>query len=249
MSEGSEEYRSPESFSEKEKWSMMTGRQRAHYIWDYYKLPIVVLCIILYIIGYSVYRHFTDKDMLFYSALVNVNASEDFSKHLSDDFLTAHGGDPRKEEIVLYDNWYLTTDPESQYHEYAYATRMKVLASIDSEEIDVVLMNKEAFDAFAQNGYLYNIDEFLAQYDPKLHETLEPYFVDNIEIVSDNYNDVVLDPTVEYVAETTEYPMAIDMGASPFVVDAGFDSTMYLAVIGNTPRPEMCVEYIRYLLD
>ena len=38
---------------EREKLKSLYGLKKIQYIWDYYKLPIVILCIFLYIIGYS----------------------------------------------------------------------------------------------------------------------------------------------------------------------------------------------------
>ncbi len=243
------EAKSPESYTEKEKWAMLHGSQKIRYIWDYYKLPILIVCIVLYVIGYSFYRSATKKDVLLYAALVNVSAGDSFKEQIRDDFLSELQGDPKKEKIQLYDNWYLTDDPASEYHQYTYATRMKVLASIDSQELDVVLMNREAFDAFAQNGYLCDLDELLGEKDPDLHEELKASLVENIQILSDNMEEVTLDPSVEYVSETVEYPMALDLTASPVVGEAGFDAEMYLGIIGNSPRMDRSVEYIRYLFS
>ena len=61
---------------EQETFKALDGRQKLQYIWDYYKLPLAVLCIFLYIIGYSLYGHFTHKETLLCTALVNVSAGE-----------------------------------------------------------------------------------------------------------------------------------------------------------------------------
>ena len=39
---------------EREKLKNLHGLKKVQYIWDYYKLPIVVLCIFLYIITYYI---------------------------------------------------------------------------------------------------------------------------------------------------------------------------------------------------
>ena len=48
----------PKLESEKQKLSQLQGKAKLQYIWDYYKLPILVACVILYILGYTLYGHF-----------------------------------------------------------------------------------------------------------------------------------------------------------------------------------------------
>ena len=73
---------------------------------------------------------------------------------MSSGFLDSMNADTSKEELKLYTGLYLTDDPDDPNHEYTYASRIKIIASIDDEQLDIVLMNKRAFDAFSQNGYL-----------------------------------------------------------------------------------------------
>lgn len=224
------------------------GKKKVQYIWDYYKLPIIVLCIFFYIIGYVLYGRFTYKETMLYTALVNVSASDSLDTQLSAGFLDYIGKDKAKNNFQLYTGLYLTTDESNPYHEYTYASQMKILAAIESSKMDVVLMNKEAFDAFSQNGYLCNLSELLSS-DSDLYVKLEPYLVTNIVILEDNILDLQFDSNAEYHAVTREYPMALDMSAMQGILkDAGFDDAVYLGIIENSPRKELSVSYIQYLL-
>lgn len=244
-----EKQRSLESCTEKEKWDGMNTAKRLQYVWDYYKLPIAIALVILYVMGYSIYRRASYKDTCLYAALVNVSIGSELEGQITDGFLEDQEIDPSKNQFLLYSGWYLTDDPASEYHEYTYATRMKILAAIDSEKLDVVFMNKEAFDAFAQNGYLCNMEVLLQETDPALYETLQDIIVTNMEILEDNAQDVVLDPSLEYVAETTEYPMAVDLSTAGRIQAAGFEDSIYFGVLGNTPRKETSVAYLNYLFS
>lgn len=241
--------RSPESYTEREKWDSLDFPGRIRYLFDYYKLPIIVLCFILYLAGYAVYRHVTHKDAVLYTALINVAAGEDLTRQLSEPFPEYLGLDPSKNAVTLYSGWYLTDNPDNEYYEYTYATRMKVLASIDAQQLDVVLMNQEAFDAFAQNGYLCDLDEFLGEMDPELLRELEPCLVKNLEILEDNAEDVLMDPSVQYVSSTREYRMGIDLSGTELMKEAGFPDAVYLGILGNTPRKETAVQYLKYLFS
>ena len=112
-----------------------------------------------------------------------------------------------------------------------------------------VFMNKEAFDAFSQKGYLYNLDELLAEEAPALFRQLAPYFVTNTEILEDNAEDLLFDGSAVYYAETAKYPMGLDLSESPFIKKGGFPETVYLGVIKNSPRLHMVFDYLEYLFS
>lgn len=245
---GKKQHKSPESFTEKEKWNSMNSAKRMQYIWDYYKLPVIVICILIYSIGCMTYKHYTRKAPVLYTSLINVAASESLTQQLSDGYLGYIGADTHKTSCTLYTGWYLTGNAASEYFEYTYATRMKVLASIDGEQLDVVLMNREAFDAFAQSGYLTNLERLLGEY-PDLYESAKPYLTVNLEILEDNSSDLLLDSSLEYESTTAEYPMAVDLSKLGLLKDAGFQDSVYFGIIRNSPRMEAAAEYLRYLIS
>lgn len=217
------------------------------YLWDYYKLPLAAAAIALYIALYAVYGRFTHKDTALYAALVNVVVGETLTEELSSRFLTAQNLNTNANTFRLYSGLYLTDDENSIYHEYTYASRLKILASIDAEQLDVAIMNREAFDAFSQNGYLSNLDELLAAEVPELHQEIAPYFVTNTVILEDNSEDLLLDDSAVYHAETAEYPMGLDLSASPLIQKGGFQETVYLGIIKNSPRMHTVFDYLEYL--
>lgn len=207
----------------KEQWKQLNGRQKIRYIWDYYKFPIVVCLIFIYIIGYTLYGHFTRKDTILYTALVNVSAGEQLTTQLSDGFMDFTDTDTSRNDVQLYTGLYLTSNQDDPNHEYTYASRIKIIASIDGEQLDIVLMNKEAFDAFSQNEYLCNLEELLQDSNPDTFEELKPYLV------------------------TEEYPMGLDISQKGIFKKAGFNEPVYLGVIKNSARMNQAVEYIEYL--
>lgn len=217
------------------------------YLWDYYKLPLAAAAIALYIAAYAVYGHFTHKDTALYAALVNVAVGETLTDALSSRFLTAQHLDTNANTFRLYSGLYLTDDENNIYHEYTYASRLKILAAIDAEQLDIALMDKTAFDAFSQNGYLFDLNELLAEEAPALHQQLAPYFVTNTVILEDNSEDLLLDDSAVYHAETEEYPMGLDLSASPLIQKGGFQETVYLGIIKNSPRIHMVFDYLEYL--
>lgn len=236
-----------ESYTEKEKWNSLNFRGKLQYLFDYYKLPIILILIFLYIAGYSIHRHSTQKEILLHAALINVAPGEEVLHQLSDAFMEYTNADTDEYAFQLHTGWYLTDDASSEYLEYTSATQTKILASIANEQLDLVFMNQEAFDAFSQNGYLYNLEDLLKTADSELYQKLLPYLVTNIEILEDNAQDVYFDSSVTYTSTTTEYPMGIDLSEASIIKEAGFSDTVYLGILGNTPRTEAVLNYLGYL--
>lgn len=234
---------------EKEPWKNLHGMKKIQYIWDYYKLPLVVFCIILYIISYSLYRHAVHKEPVLYTALINISPSESLSRQLSSGFMKFLKEDTSKKDFQLYTGLYLTDDETNPFHEYTYASRMKILASIDSEQLDVVLMNKEAFDAFSQNGYLCNLEDLFLKEDAALYNHLKPYLSTNTIILEDSSRDRQFDSSIAQPAVTVEQPVGLDLSKTGQICEAGLNDTVYAGIVANSPRKETAINYIEYLLS
>lgn len=198
------------------------GRQRLRYIWDYYKLPLAVLCILIYIIGYIIYGQVTHKDTVLCTALINVSAGEEFTSSLTSGYLDYLDEDPSRKEIELMTGLYLTDNESDPNYEYTYASQAKILAAVNSQQLDVVLMNQEALDILSRNDYLCDLDDLLSGSDPDLYSQ-----------------------TSEYITENT----ALDLSQSPLIQQTGFSDTVYLGIITNSDRQDAAVEYIKYLFS
>lgn len=239
--------KNPFTLLKDENLQNLHGWKKIEYIWDYYKIPLFILGLFLYMIGYIIYGKLTYQDTALYTALVNVSVGEDLANGLSSDFLQYLELAPSKNKIELYRGLCLTDDESSPDHQYTYASGIKVLAMIEGQQLDVVIMNKEAFDAFSQNGYLYDLEELLLQEDPELYDRVQRDITDNIVILEDNAVDVKLDPSVSYSAVTEEHPYGIEISHTPPIEQAGFKDAVYLGIIANSPRIETAVAYLRYL--
>ena len=219
------------------------------HILAYYKFLLLIICIFAYFIVYNIYGYLTHKNIILYTALVNVVAGEDLTRQLEGDFLDHLGVDTSKNAMKLYTNLYLTDDELSVYHEYTYASRMKILAILEGKSLDVILMNQEAFDAFSQNGYLYDLEQLFSETDPALYEKIRSDLVYNIVILEDNANDRILNKSIPYSALTEEHAFGLDISQTPFIRQSGFDESVYLGIAANSPRLNTVSEYLKYLYE
>lgn len=228
----------------RDTWRRLKGAAKIRYIWDYYKLPLFLIFICIYVAGYLIWRNVNVEHPQLYMAYVNLEAGEVLDHQLTEGFIDYLQPDEKNSVVKTLRNLALTENLQTVDGSYVYASQVKILAAIDSQQLDVVLMNREAFDAFSQNGLLADLDHFSEEHD-LTH--LAPYFVDNIEILSDNATEVLTDPTAVYHAETDTYPMGIDVTEFPFMQQAGFPDHVYLGIIENTTRAENAAAFVSYL--
>ena len=231
--------------SEKEKaahkaaFQAMSPAEKAEHIFTYHKWTILLVLLVLLVLGSTIHRQLTQKKPVLYLAVINASFGENVEKSLTEDFLTAAGCDTRRQEVYLYRDLYLSEDADTLNHEYAYASKVKLSGAISAEKLDLVLMNKEAYDIFSRQGYLLELSS--------LPEALSLYLTENEVILSDNSVDYLLGNAAQEQVVTETALNALAVSSLPLFHDAGFDGDLYLGVVSNSPRQKMAEAYIRYL--
>lgn len=137
------------------------GRKRLAHIWAYYKLPILGILILAYLIGYVGWRQLTRRDNVLYLALANISAGQDLTDTLTEGFLADQGLAGTRAQVYVYSGLVLRQTADDQY---VYASGVKLMAAAASQRLDLVLMDAEARDELAAAGYLAD----LRQLDPAL---------------------------------------------------------------------------------
>ncbi|MBQ4513116.1 MAG: hypothetical protein II969_08985 [Anaerolineaceae bacterium] len=237
-----------EKAANKQAFRQMSPAEKLDYIRTYYWGPILLGVIALVILITSLHRHFTKKDQILYTALLNVVIGDELEKTLHEDYLLSRQINPQKNEILFYRNLYLSNDPSAQNHEMAYASKLKMFAVINGKKLDFALMNKEAYDILSQSDYLLDLTELSGQ-DEDLFRNLKPYLTENSVIIEDNAIEYNLSEADTYQAVTKEKLNGIDLSGISIFRDACFPETVYMGIIANTPRIQECCEYLEYILS
>ena len=160
---------------------------------------------------------------------------------LCDEFVRASGGDTRTQTVYLYRELYLSGDPALVNHEYAYASRLKLLAAIDARQLDLVLMNREAYNLLSEGGYLLELSSRLDS------EGLRGFLTENRVILQDNSLDIALGEAETYQATAVQEANALEVTQFPLFRDAGFTDSVFLGVLPDSPRMSAALDYIAYL--
>ena len=231
--------------SEKEKaahkaaFQAMSPAEKAEHIFTYHKWTILLVLLILLVLVSTLHRHLTQKKPVLYMAVINVSFGEDMEKRLTEDFLTKTGSDTRRQEVYLYRDLYLSEDADALNHEYAYASKMKLSSAITAGMLDIVLMNREAYDIFSRQGYLAELTS--------LPDEFTPFLTKNEVVLSDNSEEYLLGNAEEEQIVTETVSNSLAVSSLPLFRDAGFDGDLYLGVVSNSPRQKEAATYFRYL--
>ena len=93
-----------------DSFKQMTPGQKLDYIFAYYKLPLFTACVVVALLISSVWHALTKKETVLYVAYVNVTAGETLDRALTEGYLQYKELDPKKQEMIVYRNLYITED-------------------------------------------------------------------------------------------------------------------------------------------
>ena len=235
-----------EKAARREAFQKMNTQDKMNYIFSYYKAYIIIPLIVLIALGRFVYVRLNRKEEVLYLALVNVASGETFNDALTDGFLSAVFEKPDKKTVILYQGLYLSDDASVDNNQYAYASRIKLLGSIETKKLDLVIANKEAYDILSLSGYLYDLSELLNEEELSAFSTS---LVCNGVLINDNRIDHLLDENVSIDDSVFQVLNGIDLSAFPLIEKTDFSDTLYLCVIANTQRQDIISSFIHYLAD
>lgn len=233
--------RSPEEIAAlRESFRKMDTAHKAEYIYMYYKWYILLGLILLVILGNTLHRQLTKKDVTLYLGMANVSVGTELEQTMTRGFIESQGLSPKKNEVLVYKDLYLSDNAATEDHQYAYASQMKVMASASAQRLDVVFMNREAYNLLSKSGYLLPLTV--------LPEKLMPYRTENEVILESNAIEVQLNTAQDYHIVKETVPNGLDVSEFPLFRVAGFDGAVYMGIIANAPHPDTAVSYLEYLL-
>ena len=139
----------------------LKGKQKVQFIYDYYKIPILLALVALLLFLTTLHSVLTRKEEILTVALVNVRTPENAEHFLGEAYLQKNGYSTKRRTITLMDQLLVPSgaaravsanhaspgesssaqvpSPEETNPEYAYAAQMKLVATLSAKELDVLL--------------------------------------------------------------------------------------------------------------
>lgn len=245
------------------KFKDMSLKEKWEYFWEYYKINVIVIVIVGAFLISMIHNFVTAKDYCFNGLLLNASMMD--QEKIAASFAEYAGLDTDKYECYIDASSTLSYQNPS---EYELATSQRIVALIQSKELDGMLFDAEVFYNYAFNQVFMDLREVytaeeLAEYEGRI------YYIDKAEIrraeesekaSSEKYTLVTLTPD-EVIAEaqthrdpsTMEEPIPVGI----FVDDSPFaeKSKAYLGVVPiygistTSQRVEVSKQFLNYLFD
>ena len=216
-----------EAENERQKLKNMSWKDRAWYVWEYYKfhlLAVILVIGVLSTIGTMIYRQtFTTRLSV---AIINDRSGGAGSSELLESELRQYLGCGKKDLIEFNEGLMVDFDEEST-SQYGYATLAKISALVASKSLDVVIGDQSAIDHYETISAYQNLEELLP---PALYERVK----EHIYRAEDGAGNLT--------------PAALSLKDTAFGEKTGIImDPPYLAVIQGSPHKEAALRMIEYL--
>lgn len=217
-----------EAREEQAKLKKMSFRDKLWYIWEYYKIHMLIGCVILfflYALGTIFYqKSFTTQ--LFFIVMNDRSGSEADYEGLANNFKTRMGYG-KKDKVEVDSSLYISFEENTS--QLDYASLAKMTAIVASKDLDVLISDSPAVEHYASNGAFLNLEEVLP--------------ADLWDMVKDDV----------YMAKDENgnpFPAAISLDNSYFHEKTGTKmEEAYFSLINNSTRTDTAFEFLRYLYE
>ncbi len=135
--------------SEVRKWPEMDRQQKIQYLKDYYLFPAIGV-VILIAVAISVVWHIAKprSENLLYAAVIDESLDEKKLETAVEDMSSLLGADGEKKTVQIDDSFYIKDGALDKLQVYLH-----------SQQIDVVILDKELFEEYVGYGYFESLDQ------------------------------------------------------------------------------------------
>ena len=258
----------PENLNYKPDWKQMKASDKFSYIRTYYKLPIAILLAVLILIIYTVVGYINRKNAILFVGTANLIIPDDRLSLFCDGYFASDPSLGKRDIVSLAWLGNLSEGAVGMYLSETAVAQMKLLASVEAKQLDVVLMDQATFDTLSYNQFLLDLTELSGTVsgNPEdasseklsekaggeslsLPEQLKGALVENTVLVETNAAEAEVDPNVELREVTQTQFVGVDLSGSPLASDLSADGKVYAGIVSNTPRLDRSLSYIAYLMD
>lgn len=215
---------------EKKKLKDMTFKNKIWYIWEYYKIPIISVIVIVSLavsIGTAVFNNRFETALSCIILNSQPDSQQDLVSEYFDQGFRQFINLPEDVKIDVDHSMSLSFD-ESEMNEFTYAEMAKLSAMISSKELDVMIAKEDSIDHFGQMGGFCDLKELLP---PDVYDSVK----DNLYLV-----------TNQETGETAAYGLKIK--DSDFLKKTGLHmKDPILSVLVNSKHTDIAALLIRYV--
>ena len=219
--------------SEVRKWPEMDRQQKIQYLKDYYLLPAVRV-ILLIAVAVSLIWHVARPrtENLLYAAVIDESLDEKKLAQVTADMSNLLGADGKRKTVQIDDSFYVKDGALDKLQVYLH-----------SQQIDVVILDRELFEEYAGYGYFESLDEVT-------EEDLEKKYGESYQYAAGYKEDdeVSFEDHETGQGEVKTYGISLS-GDNRFTEMSEYIKDPVFAVAVGTKNPENALKFLEYLME
>lgn len=219
--------------SEVRKWPEMDRQQKIQYLKDYYLLPAVGV-ILLIAVAVSLIWHVARPrtENLLYAAVIDESLDEKKLAQVTADMSNLLGADGKRKTVQIDDSFYVKDGALDKLQVYLH-----------SQQIDVVILDRELFEEYAGYGYFESLDEVT-------EENLEKKYGESYQYAAGYKEDDEVSFEDHETGQGEVKPYGISLsGDNRFTEMSEYIKDPVFAVAVGTKNPENALKFLEYLME
>lgn len=219
--------------SEVRKWPEMDRQQKIQYLKDYYLLPAVGV-ILLIAVAVSLIWHVARPrtENLLYAAVIDESLDEKKLAQVTADMSNLLGADGKRKTVQIDDSFYVKDGALDKLQVYLH-----------SQQIDVVILDRELFEEYAGYGYFESLDEVT-------EEDLEKKYGESYQYAAGYKEDDEVSFEDHETGQGEVKPYGISLsGDNRFTEMPEYIKDPVFAVAVGTKNPENALKFLEYLME
>lgn len=219
--------------SEVRKWPEMDRPQKIQYLKDYYLLPAVGV-ILLIAVAVSLIWHVARPrtENLLYAAVIDESLDEKKLAQVTADMSNLLGADGKRKTVQIDDSFYVKDGALDKLQVYLH-----------SQQIDVVILDRELFEEYAGYGYFESLDEVT-------EEDLEKKYGESYQYAAGYKEDDEVSFEDHETGQGEVKPYGISLsGDNRFTEMSEYIKDPVFAVAVGTKNPENALKFLEYLME
>lgn len=219
--------------SEVRKWPEMDRQQKIQYLKDYYLLPAVGV-ILLIAVAVSLIWHVARPrtENLLYAAVIDESLDERKLAQVTADMSDLLGADGKRKTVQIDDSFYVKDGALDKLQVYLH-----------SQQIDVVILDRELFEEYAGYGYFESLDEVT-------EEDLEKKYGESYQYAAGYKEDDEVSFEDHETGQGEVKPYGISLsGDNRFTEMSEYIKDPVFAVAVGTKNPENALKFLEYLME
>lgn len=219
--------------SEVRKWPEMDRQQKIQYLKDYYLLPAVGV-ILLITVAVSLIWHVARPrtENLLYAAVIDESLDEKKLAQVTAYMSNLLGADGKRKTVQIDDSFYVKDGALDKLQVYLH-----------SQQIDVVILDRELFEEYAGYGYFESLDEVT-------EEDLEKKYGESYQYAAGYKEDDEVSFEDHETGQGEVKPCGISLsGDNRFTEMSEYIKDPVFAVAVGTKNPENALKFLEYLME